>query len=104
MINCIIKPTSCTFLNFILITSTTCFEEASCSSSGGIFTVHAVYGMYHAEHVLKLFKLYIVYVSCFCLHDLSFAALHLYSFSLMFLCVSFACWAFNLNNFNTFSA
>ena len=58
MINCIIKPTRCTFFNFILITSSTCFEKASYPSSAGNFTVHAVYGMYHAENTLKLFKLY----------------------------------------------
>ena len=57
---CITKPTRCISLNFVPITPSTCFEQASCSSSGGSFTVHAVYGMYHAENVLTLFKLYIV--------------------------------------------
>ena len=47
-INYIIKPTTCTSLNFILITSSVCFEQASYSSSGDNFTVHAVYGMYLA--------------------------------------------------------
>ena len=36
------------FLEFVLITSSTCFEEASYSSPGGNFTVYVVYGMYHA--------------------------------------------------------
>ena len=35
------------------------FRKASYPSSGGSFTVHAVYGMYHAENILKLFNLYI---------------------------------------------
>ena len=49
--SCIIKPTICTLLNFILTTSSTCFEQASYSSSGGTLTVRAVYGMYHAENI-----------------------------------------------------
>ena len=49
--NLITKSKSYTSLNSILITSSTYFEYANCSSSGGNFTLHAVYDMYHDENI-----------------------------------------------------
>ena len=38
-------------LILFLVNSSACFEKASCSSSGGILTVCAIFGIDHAENI-----------------------------------------------------